>query len=232
MLHWFDDFKWLDIVLNMIALALVPFLYALVGGNLAVEGIADPKRKKILKAFFWGLFVVGILVIAIQQFTAARAAVPPDLKLTFSLSKNPAALASLVKPSVAKTVNIGAVLWDLDAFNGHSLNLQSFTAEYVKENQPSGPVQLLTQNVIGNPVKPGHRIFGFVSVSCIDCVTFHAYWIYFRFEEDGGWYAELPPGQSPQLKLLADAIPKLSQSTEESIKQSVSPAEPKLIPEQ
>jgi hypothetical protein len=219
----------------MIALAFVPFLYALIGGNLSVEGIADQKKRRRLKGIFWGLFVLALVVIGAQQFVAARAAIPPDLKLTFSFPKNPSALATLVKSSVAKTVNVNPIFWDLDALDtmkDKSLSTQSYPFEYIKTDQPGGPVQLLQQGVIGNPVKPGHRIFGFVSVACIDCVTFHAYWIYFRFGEDGGWYAELPPGQAPQMRILADSIPKLSTLTEEALKQSVSPAEPAPIPEQ
>ena len=231
-MRWFDGFDWWNIVLNMGALALVPLLFSLYGGKLAAEGFKNRDRQKQIKRNFWALFIVGMLVTAAQQFKAARDSIPPDVKLTFFTPKNPATLASLVKSSVAKTVDVDPILWDLDALNdGQGLPTRKATYDYIKESQPGGPMQMLLQDVIGNPVKPGHRIFGFVSVSCTDCSAFHAYWVYFTFGEQNGWYAEIPQGRAPQTKLVADAMPEIRDHTEAVLAQVVPLSERKPIPE-
>jgi hypothetical protein len=51
-------------------------------------------------------------------------------------------------------------------------------------------------------VKPGDRIFGYVTVSCPNCVKDRRYWVFF-VNGSGGWYSETPTKDPFELPVLA-----------------------------
>jgi hypothetical protein len=61
-------FNWADFAINLIALAVVPGCVALIGGIVSAEGITDLRRRRRIKSWFWGLFVAGVAMTAIQQY--------------------------------------------------------------------------------------------------------------------------------------------------------------------
>jgi len=58
--------------------------------------------------------------------------------------------------------------------------------------------------------RDGHRIFGYVTVTCPNCKHVRSYWVYRKLGE-GGWYSELTDYRSPDVKKVADAIPVIRQ---------------------
>jgi hypothetical protein len=70
-MNWFG-LNWLDIFLNVVALAAVPGFLAAYGGHLAAEAIVDKKRSRKVKAYFWLLFSFGVIVTFWQQFRIAE----------------------------------------------------------------------------------------------------------------------------------------------------------------
>jgi len=75
---------WVDIFINVVALAIVPGLLAAYGGHLAAEAIGDPKRSRTIKYYFWGLFAFGVLVTFWQQFRVAEADLDRSTKDTWA----------------------------------------------------------------------------------------------------------------------------------------------------
>jgi hypothetical protein len=63
-----NKFPLADFLLNVIALAIVPGLVALVGGIIAAEGLTDTHRRRRIKFGFWILFAVGVATTAWQQY--------------------------------------------------------------------------------------------------------------------------------------------------------------------
>jgi hypothetical protein len=80
--NWFG-LDWESILINTCALALIPLLLAVIGGYLAAEGIADPKRSRWIKLLFWALFVFGVVVTFWQQFRAAQSDQARDTRETW-----------------------------------------------------------------------------------------------------------------------------------------------------
>jgi hypothetical protein len=94
--------------------------------------------------------------------------------------------------TVAKAPQFNSVLWDLDAENPRNplqIPSQSNPTGYVKRGDLSwGPFSLTTSNAESR-VKNGHRIFGFLNVSCPSCAETEVYWVYAVMGQIG-WYAE------------------------------------------
>jgi DMSO/TMAO reductase YedYZ heme-binding membrane subunit len=71
-MHWYG-LNWLDIVLNVFVLAIVPRVLAVYGGQLAAEGVADAKRRIKIQGCFWGLFLLLVAFTSWQQIRIAEA---------------------------------------------------------------------------------------------------------------------------------------------------------------
>ena len=96
-----------------------------------------------------------------------------------------------VSKTVSMTPQFSPVLWDLDADNPRNplqIPGQSEPGGYVKLGDFWGPFSL-TSSSTENRVKTGHRIFGFVNVSCPLCASTKVYWV-FAVIGERGWYAE------------------------------------------
>jgi hypothetical protein len=70
-MRWFG-LNWLDIFINVLALAIVPGLLAAYGGHLAAEAIEDARRQRNVKMCFWFLFSFGALVTFWQQLRISQ----------------------------------------------------------------------------------------------------------------------------------------------------------------
>jgi hypothetical protein len=64
---------WIDFLLNVSLLALVPFLLAAYGGHLAAETISDLKARRRAKTWFWLLCVIGVGIAALSQYRYGQA---------------------------------------------------------------------------------------------------------------------------------------------------------------
>ncbi len=82
-MHWFGV-NWWDIAINVIALAIVPGVLAVLGGLLAAEGIDDQKRSRKIKAYFWAIFSFGVIVTFWQQFRLAESDLARETKESWS----------------------------------------------------------------------------------------------------------------------------------------------------
>jgi hypothetical protein len=78
-MYWFG-LNWVDIIINVVALAIVPGLLAAYGGNLAAQSISDKSRRRNVYFCFWGLFLAGTAVTFWQQFRVAQADFAKDTR--------------------------------------------------------------------------------------------------------------------------------------------------------
>jgi hypothetical protein len=97
---------------------------------------------------------------------------------------------------MAHEVKEDPVVWDLDGDLSSSLQVNEGKYDWLRSDQHGGPVAVLFSGDVKDKVKPGHRIFGFISVTCPLCKRVRTYWIYFAWGE-GGWYAEIPERAIP-----------------------------------
>jgi len=61
----------MDFALNVFALAVVPFLLAVLGGHLA-SLVLDPKKQRRWKLAFWGIGVFGCAIVVWQQLRSSK----------------------------------------------------------------------------------------------------------------------------------------------------------------
>lgn len=135
---------------------------------------------------------------------------PADL---ISLIVNPTSPQLLIWPlgAVARNVEGDPLLWDIDRndrISSDSLIINQMKYDWIRPDQHAGPTSLLDSRDIQSVVKPGHRIFGYLTITCPDCDRVRLYWIYFVYGQ-GGWFAEVPKGVSLNPKAIGDSIPLL-----------------------
>jgi len=82
-MDWFG-LDWLDIAINVLALAIVPGVLAALGGALAAEAIPDKTRVPRIKGVFWLLFACGVVITFWQQFRIAQADFARETKETWN----------------------------------------------------------------------------------------------------------------------------------------------------
>jgi len=167
----------------------------------------------------WGLAVSLTCLVVLGSYLIIKHAkqvsgfgpqVKPDLMVWIV---NPIAPQLLIWPlgTLAKDVRSDPLLWDIDrddTVSSTSLIINEMKYDWIRTDQHGGPSPLLDQRDIQNVVKPGHHIFGYVTVACPDCDRIRLYWVYFVYGQ-GGWFAEIPRGVAPNPKAIGDSIPSL-----------------------
>ena len=103
-----------------------------------------------------------------------------------------------------------AVVWDLDiADRNDPLPVPVWAAnDWIRPGEGMGPQPVLSLPNVFPLIKKGDRIFGFLWVSCPDCIRTKYYWVY-EMVGRGGWYSELPTGQVPAISTLLKMLPQL-----------------------
>jgi hypothetical protein len=144
-----------------------------------------------------------------------------DLRLQFV---NPTKLALVVR-NISKVnafdPKYSTTLWDLDeprnANAGTGLSLPNFTridrGDFIKPGYGSGPYDITDAFKATGRYADGNRTAGFAFVTCSNCSDVHYYWLYY-VGGVGGWYSEIPIGQSPQMTQWTAALPQLVKDPE------------------
>jgi hypothetical protein len=65
--------NWLDVILSVVLLALVPLGMAAYGGQIAAETLTDPHRRRVVKRKFWWACVLGIVIASASQYRTTKA---------------------------------------------------------------------------------------------------------------------------------------------------------------
>jgi hypothetical protein len=94
-------------------------------------------------------------------------------------------------------------IWDLDkpdsAGRPSVLPIPTAEGDWVRGHEALGPMSAIAQ--VETLIKPGDRLFGYITVLCPECLRDRAYWIYATFKQ-GGWFSEVKTG-FPDLSLIA-----------------------------
>lgn len=92
-------------------------------------------------------------------------------------------------------------LWNLNLpdsdKNQPRLNLRipvKVMQDYILSESALGPWRILDLSPKGSTVAPGHVIFGYAQVQCLNCQRMRIYWIYLKNGESG-WISEIPPNE-------------------------------------
>ena len=92
-------------------------------------------------------------------------------------------------------------LWNLNLpdsdKNETRLNLRipaKVMQDYILSERGLGPWRILDLSPRGSSVAPGHVIFGYGQVQCLNCQRMRLYWIYLKNGE-AGWISEIPQNE-------------------------------------
>lgn len=103
---------------------------------------------------------------------------------------------------------------NIDRWLGNRYQSVSTVATNVDAIRPDGsylPSRLEFILDPNQPLEKGNRLYGYLSVSCPDCIAHRLYWVLIKYGEEG-WYAELPKFDE-ELSLVS--LGKLTPSTVE-----------------
>jgi hypothetical protein len=115
--------------------------------------------------------------------------------------------------ATARDVKADPLLWDIDRDDKglDSLHVNEAKFDWIRTDQHGGPSALIHPDDRNNVVKPGHRIYGYVTVTCPDCKKVSMCWVYFVYGQSG-WYAQVPDGRIPDpQKIAIELIPAIRQ---------------------
>jgi hypothetical protein len=172
-----------------------------------------PLWMKIPLVIVWLLVTGYFIVTEAQEAYAIRVKEKPDLAIRIVNPKTPG-IVILPPHVVARDAEADPLLWDLDLPSADdSLFVNKTKYDWIRPDQKGGPTSLLHPHDIESTVKPGHRIFGFVTVTCPECLRVNAYWVYFTYGQTG-WYAKTLPGQVPDPGKIADSLPLMRRDPE------------------
>ena len=78
--------------------------------------------------------------------------------------------------------------------------------DYILPRRALGPWRILHLSERAKEVKPGHTVFGYVMIQCVNCTVVRYYWIFLKVGESG-WTLEVPETQANTLnRMLAKVI--------------------------
>ena len=138
----------------------------------------------------------------------------PDLGIEIINPTAPAVNVVPLNGVGARDVKEDPLVWDLDLEDlSNSLRINEGKYDWIRSDQHGGPLGVLQNDDVKQKVKPGHRILGFVSVTCPLCKRVRVYWVYFVWGQ-GGWYSEIPDGKFPLINKIALALPTIRQNPE------------------
>jgi hypothetical protein len=118
---------------------------------------------------------------------AKRPAIAPKPDVSVILV-HPKAPGVWVNPPniLANKVVVIPFLWDLDLPDRNtSLTIHRVDYDWIRPDQHAGPTALIPAED-GNVVKAGHRIFGFISVTCPECAKTRDYFVCFTNGDGAG----------------------------------------------
>jgi hypothetical protein len=112
---------------------------------------------------------------------------PPDVFPLLAEPKEPVIVLQNESANVAQNIKWGVVIWNVDIPepNQNPLQIPFQTFDFLRAYQSSAPEQLFTPTILSK-VKPGNRLFGYVTAECPECATSRDAWVYIEYGK-GGW---------------------------------------------
>ncbi|MFI4919989.1 MAG: hypothetical protein ACHP65_10595 [Legionellales bacterium] len=155
------------------------------------------QRKIILRATLVVITLATAITIFGNHYLNREHLKQPDVAVQLVYKKSFAIVLRNISADnvVVRDPQYTIVMWDLDlpgridvlpmsktySFNGTSMRKEEYLV----------PQQFTTLPQVAALIKPKDRLFGWITVTCPDCIRNRAYWIYAVQGEDG-WYSEIP----------------------------------------
>ena len=94
----------------------------------------------------------------------------------------------------------GFVIYDLDPLDDKQprriLHIPfALLQDYILPKRALGPCAILELSDRARQVPVGHRVFGYATVQCENCLDRRVYWLFFT-NGTGGWYRQLTPAEA------------------------------------
>jgi hypothetical protein len=120
--------------------------------------------------------------------------------------------------SIVEQPKITLELWDLDLPERNYRLLEtgysrSFMKDFIRKEDYFIVFQAARVPEMAALIKPGHRLVGWVTATCRNCVRTRAYWIHMTLGQ-GGWLWEFPPGEYPQSYKIESLLPAIRENFE------------------
>jgi len=107
-------------------------------------------------------------------------------------------------------------LWDLDLPDRNYRLLhfgRTFNTEFIRKEDIFIAFEAARIPEIVNLTKPGHRLVGWTTITCRNCVRTRAYWIH-KVVGQRGWLWEFPPGEYPLSHKIEPLLPSIRDNFE------------------
>ena len=154
------------------------------------------------------LTLIVLIVISLRQ--AYKLQELPDVEMLLVYPQSAAVLIRNPSSKIVQQPKYAIVIWNLDKSDSREpLPIPAATGDYIKPEDSWGPNQLVDLPKVKSLLTRGDHLFGFGMALCPNCTSTHYYWIYIE-HGIGGWYAELPKGQSPNINELGRKIPAIA----------------------
>jgi hypothetical protein len=155
------------------------------------------------------LMAVGVLLIFLLPHEAF-----PDVRLIFVQGDTPSLIIENQSPTkTALSIKYGGLLANVtgeDPRKPLPIPFESF--DFLRPTGRSALIPIFERPLVTPLLKPEDEIFGYVAVSCPECVRERIYWLYIRWTK-GGWYSEVPEGKGIDTRWLYQALPEIKQNS-------------------
>jgi hypothetical protein len=168
-----------------------------------------------------------------EEYKPESAKVQPDISARLISKKElTVALINVSPPGiVVRDPKLTLVIWDLD-LPDHDEPLpegrvitKTFDGKWIRQEEIFIVIRFTRVPEVAALIKPGHRLFGWMTVTCPDCIRTKAYWIY-TIHGEGGWYTEIQRGY-PQLDKVKALLPQIRDDPETFF--SANPKESRIV---
>jgi hypothetical protein len=136
----------------------------------------------------------------------------PDVQMLLVYPQSIAVLIGNPSSKVIHQPKYEIIIWNLnrlDRCDPLPIPTTTTSEDYIRSKMAWGPNQLVDLPQVKSLLTQGDHLFGFVMVLCPDCSSPHYYWIYIE-HGIGGWYAEFPKRQIPNIAELFRKIPTIA----------------------
>lgn len=137
------------------------------------------------------LAIVGLYFAYVQISDRLQ---PPEVGLLFSRPERVVFRIVNTSKTLARDIWYQLAFMDLDALDRDGLPLdleiKGRHFDYASPKESLGPWSLIELSPHATKISNGHRLFGWASVKCSECIRRIHYWVFIEHDK-GGWYSEI-----------------------------------------
>jgi hypothetical protein len=146
--------NWLDFILGVSVLALVPFVLTAYGGHVATESINEPTIRRNVKLKFWGLCAVGVVITCLYQYRISTIDAERQRKTEEAQRQALSAQNDLRVNEISNGIEIKSLQKRMEAILSHPQSAQQrLAALNLKEDLASAVAEKL-KNVVPKTTAP------------------------------------------------------------------------------